>query len=225
MKSINIKGRCITDGVKTCLVPADVDLPKDMDDIKMYDDHILIQYKNGVQEELSVDHPIGDLFNNVDAWFDQYIDEDRQGDELAIEAMKEEDFQNSLQQYAAMTLAEKRELYKAEVSNASEHQLDQLTAGYSQSEINSFIKQEQEARAWQADKLAPTPLLSAIANARGIQFDVLVAKVIKKSDTFTIASGAVFGAKQKKIEQLDAATTVEQLESIAGELNPFTKRP
>ena len=54
-----------------------------------------------------------------------------------------------------------------------------LLAGYPQTEIESFYRQEKEALAWQADHNTPTPMLSQIAQNRGVPFEILVEKVMK----------------------------------------------
>ncbi|MFQ9868622.1 MAG: hypothetical protein ACLRWP_17950 [Bilophila wadsworthia] len=44
-----------------------------------------------------------------------------------------------------------------------------------------------------ADPTASTPLLSALAEARGISLPDLVERVLAKADAFAVASGSIIG--------------------------------
>ena len=76
-------------------------------------------------------------------------------------------------------------------------------------------KQFSEARAYAADATAPAPLLSALAEARGIPLPDLVERVIAKADAFAVASGSVIGRRQALEDRLDACTTLEEVQAIA----------
>jgi len=76
---------------------------------------------------------------------------------------------------------------------------DQITLGYDQYEIDSFVTQEAEARAYKADNNTVVPMISAIANTRGIDLDLLADKILEKADAFKVAVGTVMGAKQREL--------------------------
>ena len=62
--------------------------------------------------------------------------------------------------------------------------------GYPDSEVESWSKQETEARA------GGGPLTDALAQARGIPAALLREKIIQKSDAFAVYSGQIIGMRQ-----------------------------
>ncbi|MDY4279626.1 MAG: hypothetical protein SOX56_00820 [[Pasteurella] mairii] len=109
-------------------------------------------------------------------------------------------------------LAEKIDSFKA-----------QLLVGYPQAEIDSFFRQEAEALAYQADHKAPTPMLSQIAENRGVALEELAVKVLEKSAQFAVAMGALIGVRQGFEDRILAAQNQEQLEQIENEVNAWQR--
>lgn len=101
---------------------------------------------------------------------------------------------------------------KADKLNAS------LLTGYPQTEIDSFYRQEQEALSWRIDKSSKTPMLTQISKIRGVPFDILVQKVLEKSDQFAAVIGEIIGQRQKFEDALIAATTLPELERLEQEI-------
>ena len=112
------------------------------------------------------------------------------------------------------TLEEAKAAKLAEINTAANKTMAALTTTYPDHEISTFDKQEAEARAYMADPEAPTPLLSALAKARGIDMDELVKRVIAKAGVFAVASGYVIGQRQALEDQLDACRTVKEVQNI-----------
>lgn len=83
---------------------------------------------------------------------------------------------------------------------------NQLRAGYSPDEIASWDQQIREARAYQADPLAPVPLLQGILAERADLADIgaLVARVLEKADAFAARLGPAMGRKQARYLALEA---------------------
>ncbi|MCU9997899.1 hypothetical protein H0G77_02035 [[Pasteurella] aerogenes] len=92
---------------------------------------------------------------------------------------------------------------------------------YPQAEIDSFFRQEAEALAYQADHKAPTPMLSQIAENRGVALDELVVKVLEKSTQFAVAMGALIGIRQGFEDRILAATEQAELDEIEKEVNAW----
>jgi hypothetical protein len=115
------------------------------------------------------------------------------------------------------TLADCKTAKQASINTHSAWLLSQVTSGYPDEEIQSWSKQEGEARAYSLDALAPIPLLTALASARGIAVTDLVARVIAKSDGFALVSGAHIGTRQRCEDQIKAAQTIEQVNAITWE--------
>lgn len=96
-----------------------------------------------------------------------------------------------------------------------------LLAGYPQTEIESFYRQEKEALAWRADNNAETPMLKQVAMVRGVPFDVLVEKVIEKASQFAVAIGVIIGQRQAFEDRLLAINTLEELTALEKEIEEW----
>ena len=112
------------------------------------------------------------------------------------------------------TFKEAKAAKLSEINKAADKIMAALISTYPDREISTFDKQEAEARAYMADPEAPTPLLSALAKARGISMDELVKRVIAKADAFAAASGYIIGQRQALEDQLDTCKTLEEVQSI-----------
>lgn len=99
---------------------------------------------------------------------------------------------------------------------------DQLKAkylqGYSQAEIDSFYRQEREARGE-----LPLLLLAELFEGRDdlTDIDQLKAKVIEKADLFAMVMGATFAKKQHFEKALEQAETLEALDHIRQEIDKW----
>ena len=113
------------------------------------------------------------------------------------------------------TLEEVKTAKLSEINAAADRAIATLTATYPDRELATFDKQESEARAYAADATASTPLLSALAQARGIPLDELVRRVLAKADAFAVASGSIIGQRQALEDRLDACATMEDVQGIA----------
>ena len=96
-----------------------------------------------------------------------------------------------------------------------------LLAGYPQTEIESFYRQEKEALAWQADHNTPTPMLSQIAQNRGVPLEILIEKVIEKSTQFAVVIGIIIGQRQAFEDRLLALKTPEELTTLEQEIKQW----
>lgn len=117
--------------------------------------------------------------------------------------------------YPELSLDESKAVKLSEINGAADRAIATLTATYPDREISTFDKQESEARAYAADPTASTPLLSALAEARGIPLPDLVERVLAKADAFAVASGSIIGQRQALEDRLDVCTTVEEVQAIA----------
>ena len=75
--------------------------------------------------------------------------------------------------------------------------ISSLTSSVPTSEISTWTKQEQEARAYLLDSNAPTPFRDAICLARECEKSYLVGKIIEKADAYAVAVGMLTGVRQK----------------------------
>lgn len=79
-----------------------------------------------------------------------------------------------------------------------DRRLAALTAGYPDSEVLSWDKQEAEARA------GGGPLVSALAAARGIDEQELIRRILAKAEAFAVLSGTIIGQRQALEDQVRA---------------------
>ena len=75
--------------------------------------------------------------------------------------------------------------------------ISSLTSSIPTSEISTWIRQEQEARAYLLDSNAPTPFIDALCLARECDKSYLVEKIIEKADAYAVAVGMLTGVRQK----------------------------
>ena len=118
---------------------------------------------------------------------------------------------------APPTLEEMKLSKLSEINAAYDSATSSLVATYPQTELLTFDKQESEAKAWKADNSVETPFLNGLAAARGIDKAELVGRVIFKADAFQMAVATLTGLRQKYEDQLEAATTTEEIEAIVPE--------
>ena len=75
--------------------------------------------------------------------------------------------------------------------------ISSLTSSTPTSEISTWTKQEQEARAYLLDSNASTPFMDAICTSRGVDKSYLAGKIIEKADAYAVAVGTLTGVRQK----------------------------
>ena len=117
--------------------------------------------------------------------------------------------------------AQQKESLLNKLADKADQLKNGLLAGYPQTEIESFYRQEKEALAWQADHNTPTPMLSQIARVRGVPLEVLIEKVIEKSAQFAVAIGIIIGQRQAFEDRLLALKTPEELIALEQEIEQW----
>ena len=113
-----------------------------------------------------------------------------------------------------LTLDEAKVAKLAEINAACDAEIGAIKATYPDTEVMTWDKQEREARALLADAAAVTPLIDAIASARGLDRVELANRIIANADQFATASGALLGKRLKLKDEINAATKVKQVEAI-----------
>nr|DAT06917.1 MAG TPA: hypothetical protein [Caudoviricetes sp.] len=81
-------------------------------------------------------------------------------------------------------------------------------------EFASWAIQAAEAKAWQADKAASTPVLDGIATARGIPADVLKSAALRKTLAYEQLAAHVAGQRQALQSKIEAAKKQSDLDKI-----------
>lgn len=106
------------------------------------------------------------------------------------------------------------------IANKTDNFKAQYLQGYSQAEIDSFYRQEREAR-----NELPLMLLTEIFEGRDDlkSIDELKKKVIEKADLFAIIMGKLFAIKQGFETHIEKAQTMEDLDKIEEDINKWQK--
>lgn len=117
--------------------------------------------------------------------------------------------------------AQQKESLLNKLADKADQLKNGLLAGYPQTEIESFYRQEKEALAWQADHNTPTPMLSQIARVRGVPLDMLISKVIEKSSQFAVTIGIIIGQRQAFEDRLVALKTPDDLTALKQEIEQW----
>lgn len=115
---------------------------------------------------------------------------------------------------ASLTLDTARERKTAEIREAAEKFLAPFGAEYGPTERATWEQQLAEAKALQADPLAATPLLSAIAAARGQSVADLAGRVLANRAAWVVLAGHVTGQRLALQDQVDAAQDVAAVLAI-----------
>lgn len=117
-------------------------------------------------------------------------------------------------------LAERKIQLLNVIANKTNNFKAQYLIGYSQAEIDSFYRQEREAR-----NELPTMLLTEIFEGRDdlSSIEDLKKKVIEKADLFAIIMGKLFAIKQGFEKRIDQAETIEELDKIEQEIKQWKK--
>lgn len=117
-------------------------------------------------------------------------------------------------------LAERKTQLLNVIANKTDNFKAQYLIGYSQAEIDSFYRQEREAR-----NELPIMLLTEIFEGRDdlSSIEELKKKVIEKADLFAIIMGKLFAIKQGFEKHIDKAETLEELDKIEQEINQWQK--
>jgi hypothetical protein len=104
---------------------------------------------------------------------------------------------------------------RLEINEACNTAVAALAASYPEREIQSWPQQVKEAEALAANPQASAPLLTAIADARGLPVVELASRVLGKMNAYAATSGTLIGRRQAAEDLIDVAASPEDVASIA----------
>lgn len=113
-----------------------------------------------------------------------------------------------------LSLAEVKNLKILMLNKACDYALESIKSGYPRSEIDSWPKQEIEARNYIGDPSYDPQLLKSMAGARAIDLEDLALKVIVKADMFAAIAGNIIGHRQKQEDRVKRANNIEEVSAI-----------
>ena len=79
----------------------------------------------------------------------------------------------------------------------TQFQIDNIGRSYPQFERDTFAVQESEANAYMKDPTAPTPFIDNLCLNRGIDKEVMVAKILANAEALKLATAPIIGHYQK----------------------------
>ncbi len=112
------------------------------------------------------------------------------------------------------SIVEVKETKLNEINAACDAAIEEKGKEYPQTERLTFDLQLYEATKYKADNTTETPILSVLAEKRGIELTDLVDRVIAKADEVRAYSASAIGQRQAYKDQVDAATTIEEVNAI-----------
>ena len=81
-------------------------------------------------------------------------------------------------------------------------------------EVQSWTLQAIEAKAWQNDKTAPTPVLDSIAKQRNLPADALKTAALRKTLAYETLTAQIVGQRQYLQTRIENAKTIDELNAI-----------
>lgn len=118
------------------------------------------------------------------------------------------------------TVEEVRDEKLEEINGAYEAQLSVVRNGYPETELLTWDKQEQEARAYLADNGASTPFMDSLAGERGITKADLAARIMVKVNLADTLVGAATGKRQRLEDEIlaideNAPDAIAQISAVS----------
>ena len=99
--------------------------------------------------------------------------------------------------FRELTNAELLPYVLKDINKEYEDAVRNLTIDTPDSEKQTWLKQDSEARTYILDYTASTPFIDAICLARECDKSYLVGKIIEKADAYAVAVGTLTGVRQK----------------------------
>jgi hypothetical protein len=115
------------------------------------------------------------------------------------------------------TLDESKEQKNSDLKQSQKAELETLLGVTAEGETDSFVVQENEARAWNSDNTIATPFIDALLSSRAIESETkqsLVTLIIQKADAYAVAYATILGKFHRLTKQVETATTVEEIEAV-----------
>ena len=79
----------------------------------------------------------------------------------------------------------------------TQFQIDNIGRSYPQFERDTFAVQESEANAFMKDSTAPTPFIDNLCLNRGIEKEIMVAKILANAEALKLVTAPIIGQYQK----------------------------
>ena len=104
--------------------------------------------------------------------------------------------------FRELTSAELLPYALKDINKEYEDAVRNLTIDTPDSEKQTWLKQESEARAYKNDNTTPTPLIDVMCETRKCTKEYIVNKIIEKADAYAVAIGRLTGLRQVKEKEI-----------------------
>lgn len=104
--------------------------------------------------------------------------------------------------FRELTNAELLPYILKDINKEYEDAVRKLTIDTPDSEKQTWLKQESEARAYLSNDMALTPLIDAVCETRKCTKEYIVNKIIEKADAYAVAIGRLTGLRQAKEKEI-----------------------
>lgn len=103
-----------------------------------------------------------------------------------------------------------------DISSSYQQEVLAITGNVDPTEMTSWSKQEEQARAYIADQSAVTPLLDGLLIGRGLNETKLelAQKIVNNADAYQAAYSTILGRYQARMKTLQAATTISEINAV-----------
>jgi hypothetical protein len=115
---------------------------------------------------------------------------------------------------AAQELSRLRLAKHEEINAGYQAEMEIITDDYPPAEIETWGKQDREAREWRGNGNAPTPFLDAYVAARGKSKQEVVDHITAKAEQWALASGTATGKRQALEDAIEAAFAAEDRDAL-----------
>lgn len=101
-----------------------------------------------------------------------------------------------------------------EINRVYEEKASMVKIDVPESEVNTWYIQEAEAMEWCKDDSVETPFVDSLAEARKIDREDLLKRIENKVTNFKLYMGALTGSRQYYEDQINEASTIEEIEAV-----------
>jgi hypothetical protein len=114
-----------------------------------------------------------------------------------------------------MAIANAKHLKIAEINAACDRQSRSIKSSYPEAEVLSWPQQVKEAESLLSSPSASAPLLTALADARGITVPDLAELVIAKANAFSVVMGEIIGKRQHLEQLVQSMDSIGDIEAVS----------
>ena len=171
-----------------------------------------------LEKKIYIDVETGEEVYKDKTQTSDFFENDSRGDEGYRDSSGDDAYHDIVVKKVPLTDEEKeaaiyleKEAIAANIEDVFHDQYHATGCSRPELEASTFATQLEEARAHQADDNASTPMLSKIAENRGISVSVLASKVIAKDDAYKEKVGDILGRQAKFMQELKACDTMHKI--------------